>query len=107
MLEERSCVVAPVLKCLLLSGLPVVNIVSSESKIQEGGNLTFVCHVTGSPTPSVRWHTEELSSNFFIQVGKSLASDPSIHPSIHPCYGLLCYCCRRSSGAPPWSLSSI
>ncbi|XP_035464548.1 high affinity nerve growth factor receptor [Scophthalmus maximus] len=47
--------------------LPVVNIVSSKNKIQEGGNLTFECHVTGSPTPSVRWRTDELNSPFFTQ----------------------------------------
>lgn len=53
---------------LLLSGLPLVTIVSSKAKIQEGGNLTFTCQVTGSPTPSVRWQTEELHSNAFTQV---------------------------------------
>uniref|UniRef100_H3CY70 Tyrosine-protein kinase receptor n=1 Tax=Tetraodon nigroviridis TaxID=99883 RepID=H3CY70_TETNG len=47
--------------------MPVVNIVASQSKIQERGNLTFVCQVTGSPTPTVRWQTEELSSKYFIQ----------------------------------------
>ncbi|KAG8009824.1 High affinity nerve growth factor receptor, partial [Nibea albiflora] len=47
--------------------LPVVTIMSSKSKTQEGGNLTFACHVTGSPTPSVRWRTEDLQSPFFTQ----------------------------------------
>ncbi|GAA6217280.1 high affinity nerve growth factor receptor isoform X1 [Lates japonicus] len=47
--------------------LPVVSIVYSQYKIQEGGNLTFECHVTGSPTPSVRWRTEGLSSPFLTQ----------------------------------------
>ncbi|XP_039974146.1 high affinity nerve growth factor receptor isoform X2 [Xiphias gladius] len=47
--------------------LPLVTIVSSKDKIQEGGNLTFECHVTGSPTPSVRWQTDELKSPFFTQ----------------------------------------
>uniref|UniRef100_A0A4W6BSQ9 receptor protein-tyrosine kinase n=1 Tax=Lates calcarifer TaxID=8187 RepID=A0A4W6BSQ9_LATCA len=47
--------------------LPVVSIVYSQYKIQEGGNLTFECHVTGSPTPSVRWQTEGLSSPFLTQ----------------------------------------
>lgn len=57
---------------LLLSGLPEVTIVPSKYKIQEGGNLTFQCHVTGSPTPSVRWRTEELHSHFFTQVVKNV-----------------------------------
>uniref|UniRef100_A0A3Q3XAH3 Tyrosine-protein kinase receptor n=1 Tax=Mola mola TaxID=94237 RepID=A0A3Q3XAH3_MOLML len=48
--------------------LPLVTIVSSKAKIQEGGNLTFTCQVTGSPTPSVRWQTEELHSNAFTQI---------------------------------------
>uniref|UniRef100_A0A3Q3M309 Tyrosine-protein kinase receptor n=1 Tax=Mastacembelus armatus TaxID=205130 RepID=A0A3Q3M309_9TELE len=39
--------------------LPEVTIIPSRNKIQEGGNLTFECHVTGSPTPSVRWRTEK------------------------------------------------
>ncbi|XP_035527936.1 high affinity nerve growth factor receptor [Morone saxatilis] len=45
--------------------LPEVTIFSFEDKIQEGGNLTFECHVTGSPTPNVRWRTEDLKSPFF------------------------------------------
>ncbi|XP_051261713.1 high affinity nerve growth factor receptor isoform X2 [Dicentrarchus labrax] len=45
--------------------LPEVTIFSFKDKIQEGGNLTFECHVTGSPTPNVRWRTEELNSPFF------------------------------------------
>lgn len=57
---------------LLLSGLPVVTIVSSKSKIQEGGNLTFACNVTGSPTPTVRWRTEEIYSQFELKVGIEL-----------------------------------
>ncbi|MEQ2247956.1 hypothetical protein ILYODFUR_014384, partial [Ilyodon furcidens] len=44
--------------------LPKVTIVSSQLKTQEGGNLTFECHVTGSPTPNVTWQTEKLASNF-------------------------------------------
>ncbi|KAM6995533.1 high affinity nerve growth factor receptor [Tautogolabrus adspersus] len=48
--------------------LPEVTIHSrSKSKIQEGGNLTFECEVTGSPTPNVRWRTEKLRSRFFTQ----------------------------------------
>ncbi|XP_031135270.1 high affinity nerve growth factor receptor isoform X1 [Sander lucioperca] len=48
--------------------LPDVKIVSfKDSKIQEGGNLTFACQVTGSPTPNVRWRTDELHSHFFTQ----------------------------------------
>ncbi|XP_026227140.1 high affinity nerve growth factor receptor isoform X1 [Anabas testudineus] len=47
--------------------LPEVTIISSKYKIQEGGNLTFECHVTGSPTPNVRWRTDELHSPFFTQ----------------------------------------
>lgn len=53
---------------LLFSGLPVVTIDPSKSKTQEGGNLEFVCHVMGSPTPTVSWRTEELRSPFFTQV---------------------------------------
>ncbi|KAF7661423.1 hypothetical protein LDENG_00260310 [Lucifuga dentata] len=47
--------------------LPEVTILPSNNKIQEGGNLTFECHVTGSPTPTVRWRTEKLQSRYFIQ----------------------------------------
>ncbi|XP_019962199.1 high affinity nerve growth factor receptor [Paralichthys olivaceus] len=47
--------------------LPVVYIVSYKDKIQEGGNLTFECHVTGSPTPNARWRTNKLHSPFFTQ----------------------------------------
>ncbi|XP_037532013.1 high affinity nerve growth factor receptor isoform X2 [Nematolebias whitei] len=47
--------------------LPEVTIVSSQYKTQEGGNLTFECQVTGSPTPNVRWRTEELASRFTVQ----------------------------------------
>ncbi|KAM3613743.1 uncharacterized protein V6R79_004588 [Siganus canaliculatus] len=44
--------------------LPEVTVTPTKSKVQEGGNLTFECHVTGSPTPSVRWRTEKLRSQF-------------------------------------------
>ncbi|XP_056300641.1 high affinity nerve growth factor receptor isoform X2 [Pseudoliparis swirei] len=48
--------------------LPVVTIDPfKESKIQEGGNLTFACQVTGSPSPNVRWRTDTLKSRFFTQ----------------------------------------
>nr|XP_040020494.1 high affinity nerve growth factor receptor [Gasterosteus aculeatus aculeatus] len=48
--------------------LPEVTIVSfKDSTIQEGGNLTFACQVTGSPTPNVRWRTDELNSRFSTQ----------------------------------------
>ncbi|KAM9310704.1 high affinity nerve growth factor receptor [Pholidichthys leucotaenia] len=47
--------------------LPEVSILSSDSKIVEGGNLTFKCNVTGSPTPTVRWRTEELKSDSYVQ----------------------------------------
>ncbi|XP_040900398.1 high affinity nerve growth factor receptor [Toxotes jaculatrix] len=47
--------------------LPVVAIYSSKDKIQEGGNLTLECDVTGSPTPNVRWRTDELHSPFFTE----------------------------------------
>ncbi|XP_041843570.1 high affinity nerve growth factor receptor isoform X1 [Melanotaenia boesemani] len=47
--------------------LPEVRIEPSPNKIQEGGNLTFECEVTGSPTPNVRWRTDELASHFVIQ----------------------------------------
>lgn len=52
----------------LFSGLPIVSIDSSQSKIQEGGNLTFACHVTGSPTPKVKWQTENLHSSYSPEV---------------------------------------
>uniref|UniRef100_A0A3P9CI76 Tyrosine-protein kinase receptor n=1 Tax=Maylandia zebra TaxID=106582 RepID=A0A3P9CI76_9CICH len=38
--------------------LPEVKITASQDKILEGGNLTFVCEVEGSPTLTVRWQTE-------------------------------------------------
>lgn len=70
--HQRPVLIAICSRCLLLlSGLPLVTIVSSKDKIQEGGNLTFECHVTGSPTPSVRWQTDELKSPFFTQVVKN------------------------------------
>ncbi|XP_044214753.1 high affinity nerve growth factor receptor [Thunnus albacares] len=45
--------------------LPEVTILPSNNKIQEGGNLTFECHVTGNPKPDVRWRTDKLYSHFF------------------------------------------
>ncbi|XP_061531302.1 high affinity nerve growth factor receptor [Phycodurus eques] len=47
--------------------LPEVTILPSNNKVQEGGNLTFECHVTGSPTPQVKWRTDALHSRFFAQ----------------------------------------
>lgn len=47
--------------------LPVVTILPAKNKIKEGGNLTFECHVTGSPTPRARWRTEQLRSHFTTQ----------------------------------------
>uniref|UniRef100_A0A665UEV4 Tyrosine-protein kinase receptor n=1 Tax=Echeneis naucrates TaxID=173247 RepID=A0A665UEV4_ECHNA len=47
--------------------LPEVRINFSKSKIQEGGNLTFECQVSGNPTPNVSWRTDELSSTFSTQ----------------------------------------
>ncbi|XP_076006334.1 high affinity nerve growth factor receptor [Genypterus blacodes] len=47
--------------------LPEVTILPSNNKIQEGGNLTFECQVTGSPKPTVRWRTDKLQSSHFIQ----------------------------------------
>ncbi|XP_072316601.1 high affinity nerve growth factor receptor [Eucyclogobius newberryi] len=47
--------------------LPVVTILPACNRIQEGGNLTFECHVTGSPTPRARWRTEHLHSPFTTQ----------------------------------------
>ncbi|XP_034553546.1 high affinity nerve growth factor receptor isoform X1 [Notolabrus celidotus] len=47
---------------------PEVKIISKlRHKTQEGGNLTFECIATGSPTPDVRWRTENVDSNFFTQ----------------------------------------
>ncbi|XP_071763209.1 high affinity nerve growth factor receptor [Centroberyx gerrardi] len=45
--------------------LPEVTILPSNNKIQEGGNLTFECIVTGSPPPTVRWRTDQLRSRYF------------------------------------------
>ncbi|KAG7469576.1 hypothetical protein MATL_G00130460 [Megalops atlanticus] len=47
--------------------MPEVSIIASQLTIQEGGNLTFVCQVTGTPTPVVRWHTEHLESHYTLQ----------------------------------------
>nr|XP_057908877.1 high affinity nerve growth factor receptor isoform X2 [Doryrhamphus excisus] len=47
--------------------LPEVTILPSNNKVQEGGNLTFECHVTGNPTPQVRWRTRSLHSHFIVQ----------------------------------------
>uniref|UniRef100_A0A667WVZ7 Tyrosine-protein kinase receptor n=1 Tax=Myripristis murdjan TaxID=586833 RepID=A0A667WVZ7_9TELE len=58
---------AVILCPLLCSGLPEVVIRASDSKIQEGGNLTFECHVTGSPTPTVTWALDGLASQYNIQ----------------------------------------
>ncbi|KAM9782530.1 high affinity nerve growth factor receptor [Neosynchiropus ocellatus] len=47
--------------------LPQVTILPANNKIQEGGNLTFTCHVRGSPTPRARWRTERLGSHYDTQ----------------------------------------
>ncbi|XP_029958100.1 high affinity nerve growth factor receptor isoform X2 [Salarias fasciatus] len=47
--------------------LPEVFITSSHEKVQEGGSLNFTCQVTGSPTPDVRWRTQNLTSQFYTQ----------------------------------------
>ncbi|KAL6109646.1 ntrk1 [Pungitius sinensis] len=79
--KERGVVDTPLLSCfsdgreVLLNSLvidncslPEVTIVSfKDTKIQEGGNLTFACQVTGSPTPNVRWRTDALHSRFSTQ----------------------------------------
>ncbi|XP_031432445.1 high affinity nerve growth factor receptor isoform X2 [Clupea harengus] len=44
--------------------IPEVTIKSTTTKVQEGGNLTFVCEVTGVPTPSVKWNTDHLRSSY-------------------------------------------
>lgn len=87
----------------LLSGLPMVAITSSNSKIQEGGNLTFACHVTGSPTPKARWRTEGLHSHYSTQVVSNvlniyllylLKQTPPVrrrlHESRHECCKCVC-----------------
>ncbi|KAM6910686.1 high affinity nerve growth factor receptor [Xenentodon cancila] len=51
--------------------LPEVTIEFSQSKIEEGGNLTFECQVKGSPAPTVRWRTEDLASDFITEKGLS------------------------------------
>lgn len=58
--------------CSSHSGLPEVTILPSNNKVQEGGNLTFECQVTGSPSPTVRWQTERLHSRHFIQVVENI-----------------------------------
>uniref|UniRef100_A0A668SG85 Tyrosine-protein kinase receptor n=1 Tax=Oreochromis aureus TaxID=47969 RepID=A0A668SG85_OREAU len=57
--------------CPALPGLPEVKITASQDKILEGGNLTFVCEVEGSPTLTVRWQTEALHSHFFTKLQES------------------------------------
>ncbi|XP_067093920.1 high affinity nerve growth factor receptor [Osmerus mordax] len=47
--------------------VPEVTILQSNNKIQEGGNLTFECHVTGVPIPTVRWRTHQLHSHYDVQ----------------------------------------
>lgn len=59
-----------ILLSVLIPGLPEVTIYASQLKTREGGNLTFECQVTGSPTPKVMWQTEELASNSTVQVGR-------------------------------------
>uniref|UniRef100_A0A4W5PGB1 Tyrosine-protein kinase receptor n=1 Tax=Hucho hucho TaxID=62062 RepID=A0A4W5PGB1_9TELE len=47
--------------------VPDVAIVHANTNVQEGGNLTFVCQVTGVPMPVVRWRTNKLLSRYTIQ----------------------------------------
>uniref|UniRef100_A0A8C1X0F3 receptor protein-tyrosine kinase n=1 Tax=Cyprinus carpio TaxID=7962 RepID=A0A8C1X0F3_CYPCA len=49
--------------------IPEVTIHPSTLTTQEGGNLTFTCLVTGVPTPTIRWRTEHLQSNWNLQQG--------------------------------------
>uniref|UniRef100_A0A8C0Y7Q7 Tyrosine-protein kinase receptor n=1 Tax=Cyprinus carpio carpio TaxID=630221 RepID=A0A8C0Y7Q7_CYPCA len=49
--------------------IPEVTIHPSTLTTQEGGNLTFTCLVTGVPTPTIRWRTEHLKSNWNLQQG--------------------------------------
>uniref|UniRef100_A0A8C6KWP6 Tyrosine-protein kinase receptor n=1 Tax=Nothobranchius furzeri TaxID=105023 RepID=A0A8C6KWP6_NOTFU len=60
----------------LFPGLPEVKIPDTQVKTQEGGNLTIECHVTGNPTPEVRWQTDELASPFVVQ---KVISDSSLN----------------------------
>lgn len=53
---------------LYFAGVPEVKIYSSTLTTQEGGNLTFTCQVTGVPTPVIRWKTDQLRSNWTLQV---------------------------------------
>uniref|UniRef100_A0A672K2C6 Tyrosine-protein kinase receptor n=1 Tax=Sinocyclocheilus grahami TaxID=75366 RepID=A0A672K2C6_SINGR len=49
--------------------IPEVTIHPSTLTTQGGGNLTFTCLVTGVPTPTIRWRTEHLQSNWTLQQG--------------------------------------
>ncbi|XP_051576014.1 high affinity nerve growth factor receptor isoform X1 [Myxocyprinus asiaticus] len=49
--------------------IPEVTVHSSTLTTQEGGNMTFICHVTGVPTPNVSWRSEQLRSIWTIQRG--------------------------------------
>ncbi|XP_035286462.1 high affinity nerve growth factor receptor isoform X2 [Anguilla anguilla] len=47
--------------------MPQVSISAPQLTIREGGNLTFVCKVTGDPLPTVRWSTDSLHSHYTLQ----------------------------------------
>uniref|UniRef100_A0A3Q2QP08 Tyrosine-protein kinase receptor n=1 Tax=Fundulus heteroclitus TaxID=8078 RepID=A0A3Q2QP08_FUNHE len=68
----------PLSSLLIDNCLPEVTIHSTQLKTREGGNLTFECHVTGSPTPKVRWQTEKLASNSTIQLQERIVGSTII-----------------------------
>nr|XP_015805239.2 high affinity nerve growth factor receptor [Nothobranchius furzeri] len=88
-IDDRGEVYSQILSCFLDGeeisfqslviencSLPEVKIPDTQVKTQEGGNLTIECHVTGNPTPEVRWQTDELASPFVVQ---KVISDSSLN----------------------------
>ncbi|MBN3295015.1 NTRK1 factor, partial [Amia calva] len=51
--------------------VPEVTITYPQLRVKEGGNLTFTCHVSGTPMPTVSWLTEGLQSQFTLQEWRS------------------------------------
>ncbi|XP_069041351.1 high affinity nerve growth factor receptor [Lepisosteus oculatus] len=47
--------------------VPEVSIIAPQLTVEEGGNLTFFCQVSGTPMPAVRWHTDGLNSQYTLE----------------------------------------